>query len=115
MKLISTSLYQEKSSKFYSSLYKLNTFEEYKLILEIHKKEYKKANHHCFAVIFRSDTKITNDSEVGSPGRIIFNFLEKHTLNSHILITSRIFGGTKLGVGGVARAFRKSISKIELK
>jgi len=34
--------------------------------------------------------------------------LERHDLNSHALVVSRIFGGIKLGVGGVSRAFRKA-------
>lgn len=114
MKLIKQGFYEEKKSKFYSYLYKLNSFEEYKEILKISKKEHKKANHHCYAYIFDFEEKMTNDSEVGSPGRIILDYLHKNKLESHMLVVSRIFGGVKLGQGGVARAFRKSIKELDL-
>lgn len=113
MELIQQGHYEEKKSKFHSYLYSLNTFEEYKGVLEIIKKKHKKANHHCFAVIYNNETKLSNDSEVGSPGRIIHDYLVREKLNNHILIVSRIFGGIKLGQGGVARAFRKAINNLE--
>ncbi len=113
MELLKKGLYEEKKSKFYSYLYKIENFGEYKEIIEINKKEHKKANHHCYSIIFKSETKITNDSEVGSPGRIIYQYLNQNKLNSHMLIVSRIFGGIKLGQGGVVRAFRKSIDNLD--
>ncbi len=113
MKLIKQGYHEEKKSKFYSYLYVLNSFNEYKEALEIIKKKHKKANHHCFAVICNNETKLSNDSEVGSPGRIINDYLVREELNNHILIVSRIFGGVKLGQGGVARAFRKAIENLE--
>jgi len=42
---------------------------------------------------------------VGHPGRVLLEILRKHDLEGAIVV-SRIFGGVKLGVGGVARAFR---------
>ncbi len=113
MRLIEQGYYEEKKSKFYVSLYCIDSIGEYKEIIKDHKKKYKKANHHCFALISNSEVKMSNDSEVGSPARIILHYLKTHSLNSHILIISRIFGGIKLGQGGVARAFRKSIDNLE--
>ena len=46
-----------------------------------------------------------DDGEVGHPGRVLLELLRKHDLEG-VLIVSRIFGGVKLGVGGVSRAFR---------
>jgi len=49
-----------------------------------------------------------DDGEVGHPGRVLMEILEKYELDVHALVVSRIFGGTKLGVGGVSRAFREA-------
>ena len=46
-----------------------------------------------------------DDGEVGHPGRVLLESLRRHDLEGAIVV-SRIFGGVKLGVGGVSRAFR---------
>jgi putative IMPACT (imprinted ancient) family translation regulator len=113
MKLQKQGFYEVKKSKFYAYLSELSNFEEYKDVIEEIQKKHKKANHHCYAIIFNDEIKITNDGEVGSPGRILLEYLQRNSLTHHMLIVSRIFGGTKLGVGGVSRAFRKSIENLK--
>lgn len=98
----------EQKSRFMAHLYQLNSAEEEEEILKLHRRKYKKANHHCFAINFSGQKKAKDDGEVGHPGRILAEILNKHELNSHMLIVSRIFGGVKLGVGGVSRAFREA-------
>jgi len=49
-----------------------------------------------------------DDREVGRPGRVLMELLEKHDLKEHAIVISRIFGGVKLGVGSVSRAFREA-------
>ena len=99
-------------SRFFAHLYKLEKTDEITDIVKSHRKSYKKANHHCYALRFfnSSNQKIIesfkDDGEVGHPGRVLLEILKKHNLDQHILIVSRIFGGIKLGVGGVSRAFR---------
>lgn len=96
----------EQKSRFMAHLYSLDSPEEEEEILKIHRRKYKKANHHCYALRHQSIEKAKDDGEVGHPGRVLAEILNKHELNSHMLIVSRIFGGIKLGVGGVSRAFR---------
>ena len=74
----------------------------------IHDKLYKKAAHHCYAVVCGNFTDSRADGEVGSPGRALAEVMERHNLGSHVLMVSRIFGGIKLGPAGVARAFREA-------
>ena len=112
MKLISQSSYEEKKSKFHARLYALDELDDYKKILASQKKEFKKANHHCFALCINNTVKISNDGEVGEPARSILSHLKYQNLNSHIIVVSRIFGGVKLGVGGVSRAFRQSLKNL---
>ncbi|MBR4987937.1 MAG: YigZ family protein [Methanocorpusculum sp.] len=98
----------EKKSKFYAHLYEIDTPDDVLEVRAIHDKLYKKAAHHCYAVVCGNFTDSRADGEVGSPGRALAEVMERHNLGSHVLMVSRIFGGVKLGPAGVARAFREA-------
>jgi len=98
----------EKKSKFYAHLYEIDTPDDVAEIREIHDKLYKKAAHHCYAVVCGQFEDSRADGEVGSPGRALQEVMAHHHLGSHVLMVSRIFGGIKLGPAGVARAFREA-------
>ena len=98
----------EKKSKFYAHLYEIDTPDDVLEVRAIHDKLYKKAAHHCYAVVCGNFTDSRADGEVGSPGRALAEVMERHNLGSHVLMVSRIFGGLKLGPAGVARAFREA-------
>ncbi len=98
----------EKKSKFYAHLYEIDTSDDVMEVRAIHDKLYKKAAHHCYAVVCGNFTDSRADGEVGSPGRALAEVMERHNLGSHVLMVSRIFGGIKLGPAGVARAFREA-------
>ncbi|MEA5037650.1 hypothetical protein SDC9_35843 [bioreactor metagenome] len=98
----------EKKSKFYAHLYEIDSAEDVAAIREIHEKLYKKAAHHCYAAACGAYLDSRADGEVGSPGRVLAEILERHGLLHHVLIVSRLFGGIKLGPAGVARAFREA-------
>ena len=51
--------------------------------------------------------KSKDDGEVGHPGRVLLELLRGADLEGG-LVVSRVFGGVKLGVGGVSRAFRQA-------
>jgi putative IMPACT (imprinted ancient) family translation regulator len=99
---------EEKKSKFYAHLYEIDTVNDVLEVRAIHDKLYKKAAHHCYAVVCGNVTDSRSDGEVGSPGRALIEMMERNNLSSHVLIVSRIFGGIKLGPAGVVRAFRKA-------
>ncbi|MEA3558220.1 MAG: YigZ family protein [Candidatus Thermoplasmatota archaeon] len=103
--------FTETRSRFFAHLYLIDSPGEVNIILKKHRKEYRKANHHCFAVRFKDEEGILteqckDDGEVGHPGKVLLDLLQKREMGSHVLIVSRIFGGVKLGTGGVSRAFR---------
>ncbi|HJJ48884.1 MAG TPA: YigZ family protein [Methanocorpusculum sp.] len=98
----------EKKSKFYAHLYEIDSPDDVAEVREIHDKLYKKAAHHCYAVVCGNFSDSRADGEVGSPGRALAEVMEHHNLGSHMLMVSRIFGGIKLGPAGVARAFREA-------
>ena len=99
----------DRKSKFYAHLYKIeNLNEDIEEIQKIQNKIYKKAAHHCYAALINNQEDSRNDGEVGSPGRVLLELLHEYELDGYMIMVSRIFGGIKLGQGGVARAFRNS-------
>lgn len=99
----------DRKSKFYAHLYKIENLEgDIEEIQKIHNKKYKKAAHHCYAALVNGQEDSRNDGEVGSPGRVLLELLQEYKLDGYMIMVSRIFGGIKLGQGGVARAFRNT-------
>jgi putative IMPACT (imprinted ancient) family translation regulator len=79
-------------------------------LLKTRRRDYRKANHHCWALRLAGALgavveQSKDDGEVGHPGRVLLELLRKQDLEG-ALVVSRVFGGVKLGVGGVSRAFR---------
>lgn len=99
----------DRKSKFYAHLYKIQDLEkDVQEVQKIHNKKYRKAAHHCYAALLDDKEDSRNDGEVGSPGRVLLELLHEYKLDGHMIMVSRIFGGIKLGQGGVARAFRNT-------
>ena len=97
-------------SRFYALLTPLASPDAMDALLKARRKDYRKANHHCWACRVRDAAGAVielskDDGEVGHPGRVLLELLKKNDLEAAIVV-SRIFGGVKLGVGGVSRAFR---------
>ena len=97
-------------SRFYALLAPIASPADLEALLKSRRRDYRKANHHCWACrVGDAAGAVTesskDDGEVGHPGRVLLELLKKHDLEG-ALIVSRIFGGVKLGVGGVSRAFR---------
>ena len=98
-------------SRFFAHLYRLESREEMDKVLKQHRRDYKKAVHHCHALRLSDGGRVEqskSDGEVGQPGKVLLELLKKHELEQHALVVSRIFGGVKLGIGGVSRAFREA-------
>jgi len=97
-------------SKFHALLLPVSGPEEMDAVLKARRRDYRKANHHCWALRLPGDggavvEQSKDDGEVGHPGRVLLELLRKHDLFGAVVV-SRVFGGVKLGVGGVSRAFR---------
>jgi len=74
----------------------------------------RKGRHHCWACRITVDGALheqaRDDGEVGRPGTVLLEILRRNDLEGGVVV-SRIFGGVKLGVGGVSRAFREAAEK----
>ena len=112
MKELVAGKFIEKKSRFYTHLYKIDQSSDIDQILTSHRRQYKKANHHCYAYIIDEHIvekeKSNDDGEVGHPGKILLEILKKYQFHHHMIVVSRIFGGIKLGVGGVSKAFKQA-------
>lgn len=108
MKLINTSLIEEKKSKFYGYLYEVSSLEEIKNILNNLYHENKKACHFPYAYQINNMASKTDDHEPsGTAGLQIYNALVRNNLNAHLLVILRYYGGTKLGSSLLLRTYAK--------
>lgn len=71
------------------------------------------ARHHCFAWRLDDDhTRASDDGEPGgSAGRPILAQIVGHELHRTVVVVTRYFGGVKLGVGGLIRAYGGAAGK----
>ncbi len=101
-----------KNSKFITYLLKLNNIAEVENILTEIKRKKKEATHYCYAYIFDNTKRFSDDGEPSkTAGMPILNVLESNKLNHILAVTVRYFGGTKLGAGGLVRAYTNSITE----
>ena len=109
MKLISTYTEEIKKSKFIGLYYELDSIEEVKIIINSLKLEHKKAKHIVYAYKFGSTAGKSDDKEPsGTAGLPLYNLLETNNLQNKLLVVVRYFGGTKLGVGPLMRAYKNT-------
>lgn len=99
--------YKEKGSEFLAIVYPVD-YEETALnhLAEIRKK-YFDATHHCYSYKIKSgEFKYSDDGEPnGTAGIRIQNAIDHFGLTDLIVIVVRYFGGTKLGVGPLGKAY----------
>ncbi len=104
-----------KKSRFICDLFQVSTKEEADEYLTQVKKEHYKANHHCSAYILRTTPLSKKSSDDGEPsgtaGNPMLNVLENHELTNVLAVTTRYFGGVKLGAGGLIRAYTQSVTE----
>ncbi|WP_445431685.1 IMPACT family protein [Chryseobacterium indoltheticum] len=116
-KPVENTLLKEKGSKFIGFAFPVNNETELKSALDKIRTEHPKATHHCYA--FRmglngENYRANDDGEPsGSAGLPIYNQLLAHEITNVLLISVRYYGGTKLGVSGLVKAYKES-AKITL-
>ena len=112
--LVTTSkgLYKEKGSKFISYAYIVKSEDEIKEIINNIKKQEKNARHFCYAYILNPDKSIVKFNDDGEPnnsaGKPILNQIKSKELTNCLIVVVRYFGGTKLGITGLIRAYKNA-------
>lgn len=110
-----------KWSRFIGDVFHVENKDDVERSLQIVKEKYPDASHHCYAcayevqrnldifgnVVFSAKyNKAFDDGEPASTaGKPLMNLLEKRWLLNVLLVVTRYFGGTKLGVGGLIQAY----------
>lgn len=106
----SEGLYRDNGSRFIALAYPVETEEGIKEIVTSLKKEYHDARHHCYAWrLGHTGTRFraNDDGEPsGSAGRPILGQIDSHGLSDILVVVIRYFGGIKLGIPGLIRAYR---------
>lgn len=96
-------------SGFIAQAFPFSNSEDLPKILSEVKKKYYDSAHNPFAYrlgLDRDNFRFNDDGEPsGSAGKPILDAIDKYGLTDIILVVSRYFGGIKLGVGGLKRAF----------
>ena len=105
-------IYKELGSKFLAFAWPVETEEEIKSILSEIRKEYFDARHHCYAWrlgLTGEPYRMNDDGEPSSTaGRPIHGQLLSQELSDILVVVVRYFGGTKLGVPGLIRAYKSA-------
>ena len=97
----------EKKSTFIARIYSADSEDKAKEHLSDVKKKYYDASHHCYAYKFTDGNFRYSDAgePSGSAGVRILNAIEHFNLVNIIVIVTRYFGGVKLGIGPLGKAY----------
>ncbi len=104
---------KEKGSSFISISGPIENEKEANTFLNSIRKKYYNASHHCFSYkLADGQFRYSDDGEPnGTAGIRIYNSQNYFGLTNLITVVVRYFGGTKLGVGPLGKAYYKSSSQ----
>ena len=109
-----------KGSQFITRTKKVDSAQQAKLYIKELKNRFPDASHHCWAYVVgdpKSTTLIgcSDDGEPsGTAGKPMLHVLQHALIGDIVIVCTRYFGGTKLGTGGLARAYGGGV-KLALK
>ncbi|WP_281637477.1 IMPACT family protein [Flavobacterium marginilacus] len=105
-------LFKEKSSKFFGYAFPIESENEVKPVIEVLKKKHPHAVHYCYAYQIGTETIQYRANDDGEPsntaGTPIYGQIQSFGLTNVLIIVVRIYGGIKLGVGGLISAYKTS-------
>lgn len=103
-------LFRDKGSRFIGIAIPVASETEVKEQLDLLRKKYHDATHHCFAFVIGNDKsawRINDDGEPsGTAGRPIYGAIQAADLTNILVVVIRYYGGVKLGVPGLINAYR---------
>ena len=107
------------NSRFIASLSPAKSVEEARAFIAETKKRFPDATHHVPAfVIGHGNSIITHSSDDGEPsgtaGRPALAVLQGSGLGNVAVVVTRYFGGTKLGTGGLVKAYGDAVREVLL-
>jgi len=112
IKSFSEGSYREKGSRFLSFAYPITSQDGVKPLLDKVRKEHYDASHHCYAYMIgheRNIWRINDDGEPsGTAGKPILGQINSFGITNVLVIVTRYFGGTLLGVSGLINAYKSA-------
>jgi len=104
------SLYKEKGSKFVGYAIPISSESEIEKSIQSIKAEHHKARHWCYAWRLGNEGdkyRVSDDGEPSnSAGQPIYGQILSKEITNVLVVVVRYFGGVKLGVGGLVRAYK---------
>ncbi len=102
--------FKDRGSRFIALVYHVTTEQEAKdKLLEV-KKKYYNARHHCYAFRINPEDEFQRSNDDGEPsgtaGKPILNLILSYELFDITIIVIRYFGGIKLGISGLIKAYK---------
>ncbi len=111
--------FKEKGSRFIAYLYPVTSAEEAHARVAQLRKQYRDASHVCFAFRLADGAgeetyfRFSDDGEPGSTaGLPIYNEIKSKKYLNVLTAVIRYFGGTKLGTGGLVRAYAAAARQV---
>lgn len=103
-------LYEEKRSRFIAAIYRVASEDEARAYITQVRKKYPDARHHVWAwVLPDGSCRWSDDGEPGgTAGAPTADILKNANVFGALCVTTRYFGGTLLGSGGLVRAYSKA-------
>lgn len=109
-------LFKEKNSKFSGYAFPLQSEDEVKPILESLRKLHPNAGHFCYAYQIGTISTTYRANDDGEPsnsaGMPIYGQILFFSVTNLLLVVVRVFGGIKLGVGGLIAAYKTTAQMV---
>ena len=104
-------LFKEKNSKFFGYAFPVQSESAIKPIIDSLRKQHPHAVHYCYAYQIGTDnTLLYRANDDGEPsntaGMPIYGQIQSFGVTNVLVVIVRLFGGVKLGVGGLISAYR---------
>ena len=109
-------LFKEKNSKFFGYAFPIHSEEAVKPLIETLRKLHPNAGHFCYAYQIGADTVMYRANDDGEPsnsaGMPIYGQIQSFSVTNLLIVVVRIFGGIKLGVGGLISAYKTTAQMV---
>ncbi|RXZ42179.1 IMPACT family protein [Crenobacter cavernae] len=101
-----------KKSRFIGMVFPVASRAEAKQRLAELRAQHPGAVHHCWVLICDGDSGLDDDGEPsGTAARPMYNVLSHKSVSNILAVVVRYWGGTKLGAGGLARAYGQAVTE----